>query len=86
MKMFQVVADGQVWTDSDGQREFDQPGAIALADSLQRIGYDTSLIDVDSDESDEWDDWFDVDGDIRFAPERDEFDTSDPYDKEYDVP
>lgn len=83
--MYMVIADGQVWTDSDGVREFDQPGAIALADALQRIGYDTTIEESGTDDTDEWEDLY---ADDLEGTEEDEdylYNASDPYDIEYDV-
>lgn len=82
MKMVQVVADGQVWTDQDGVREFDEPSAITLEASLQAIGYQTELVYLDADETDEWDDEFDDDEDWD---DPSLYDTSDPYGTESDL-
>jgi hypothetical protein len=38
-----ILADGQEWIDSNGNREWPELEAIALADSLELIGYEVEL-------------------------------------------
>ena len=40
-----IVADGIIWTDSDGAQAWRMSEAVTLADVLQRNGYATSLFE-----------------------------------------
>jgi len=41
--MLSILADGQEWIDSDGNREFPELEGITLADALELIGYEVEL-------------------------------------------
>lgn len=43
-KSFAIIADGIAWTDADGAEEWDEFEAVALAESIERRGYDVELV------------------------------------------
>jgi hypothetical protein len=44
--LYQIIADGIVWIDSDGGSEFHRREAITLAAALENIGYQIELVKV----------------------------------------
>jgi hypothetical protein len=44
--MFEVIADGIAWVDSDGNVEFTWQEAASLAEGLENIGYDVDIESV----------------------------------------
>lgn len=43
--MYQIIADGQYWIDSEGVMEWPRPEADALAEVLERQGYEVSVVE-----------------------------------------
>jgi hypothetical protein len=43
--MYQIIADGQYWIDSQGVMEWSRPEADALAELLERQGYTVSVVE-----------------------------------------
>ena len=41
---YMVIADGEIWEDSNGDTEWPYSEAAAIADSLEYIGYITDII------------------------------------------
>jgi len=44
--MYQIIADGTPWIDSEGATEWPGPEADALAELLERQGYEVSVVPV----------------------------------------
>lgn len=42
--IYQVLADGEPWIDSDGLTEWPYPEALSLGELLESLGYEVELV------------------------------------------